>query len=437
MQSQKCDLLISDCTIIPMNSDGLIKNGFISVRDGKITQIGTSKPHVKVRASITVEAKGKVAMPGLINCHTHVPMTLFRGMAEDQPLDTWLKKTIWPLEANLTSNDVYNGALLGCLEMIKSGTTCFGDLYFHEDAVAKAVKDSGLRAVLAEGIIESGNKNRGEKMLRKSLDFAERHNNSVEGRIRTMLGPHASYSCGSELLMKIKEKAFQLNIGIHTHVAESRDMSKDLEKECRASEVEYLSKIGFLNERVLAAHCIDLSTKDMQIISKSRMNVAHAPVANMKLGLNAARVKELVDLGVNVGLGTDGPASNNSLDLFETMKTAALLQKHAYHDPTVLSSYELLKMATINGAKALGLEKEVGSLEVGKRADIVLIDMLKPHLKPLHNVCANLVYSARGSDVDTVIVDGKVLMEHRQVKTLNERTVMKKAEETALDLVRR
>jgi 5-methylthioadenosine/S-adenosylhomocysteine deaminase len=321
--------------------------------------------------------------------------------------------------------------------MIKSGITCFGDLYFHEDAVAQAVKDIGLRVVLAEGIIEAGNKNRGEKMLRRGLGFAERYNGSAEGRIHTMLGPHASYSCGSELLVKIKEKALQLGIGVHTHIAESRDMSKDLEKEYKTSEVEYLDRIGFLNDRVLAAHCIDLSTRDMQIISKRGVNAAHAPVANMKLGLNVARIKELIDLGVNVGLGTDGLASNNSLDMFETLKTAALLQKHACHDPAVLSSHELLKMATIKGAKALGLEREVGSLEVGKRADIILIDMSKPHLKPLHSVCANLVYSARGSDVDTVIVDGKVLMEKRHIKTLNEIAVMEKAEETALDLVAR
>ena len=332
---------------------------------------------------------------------------------------------------------MYNGALLGCLEMIKSGTTCFGDLYFHEDAVAQAVKDIGLRAVLAEGIIEAGNKNRGEKMLRRGLGFAERYNGSAEGRIHTMLGPHASYSCGSELLVKIKEKALQLGIGVHTHIAESRDRSKDLEKEYKTSEVEYLDRIGFLNDRVLAAHCTDLSTKDMQILSKRGVNVAHAPVANMKLGLNVARIKELIDLGVNVGLGTDGPASNNSLDMFETLKTVALLQKHACHNPAVLSSHELLKMATIKGAKALGLEREVGSLEVGKRADIILIDMSKPHLKPLHSVCANLGYSARGSDVDTVIVDGKVLMEKRHIKTLNEIAAMEKAEETALDLVSR
>jgi len=416
-----------------MNGKDFIENGALAIKNGKITFIGKSASATNIEAETRINAKGKVAMPGLINCHTHVPMTLFRGIAEDQPLDTWLKETIWPLEAKLSPEDVYVGALLGCLEMIKNGTTCFADMYFHEDMVAKATEKSGLRAVLAEGIIEAGNKILGKKMLHKSASFAKRFHGYANGRVRTMLGPHAAYTCSPALLKKISERASELNVGVHLHLAESKAMFK----EYGSSEVEFLDKIGFLKSHVLAAHCINLSSKDMHILSKRGVNVVHVPVANMKLGLGVAKIKDLLDLGVNVSLGTDGPASNNSLDMFETLKIAALLQKLAYQDPTVMPAYEVLKMATINGAKALGIGESMGFLEVGKKADIVLIDLSKPHLKPLHNIYANIVYSARGSDVDTVIVDGKILMENRQVKTLDEQAIMEKAEKTALDLLSR
>ena len=416
-----------------MNGKDFIENGALAIKNGKITFIGKSASATNIEAETRINAKGKVAMPGLINCHTHVPMTLFRGIAEDQPLDTWLKETIWPLEAKLSPEDVYVGALLGCLEMIKNGTTCFADMYFHEDMVAKATEKSGLRAVLAEGIIEAGNKILGKKMLHKSASFAKRFHGYANGRVRTMLGPHAAYTCSPALLKKISERASELNVGVHLHLAESKAMFK----EYGSSEVEFLDKIGFLKSHVLAAHCINLSSKDMHILSKRGVNVVHVPVANMKLGLGVAKIKDLLDLGVNVSLGTDGPASNNSLDMFETLKIAALLQKITYQNPKVMPVYEVLKMATINGAKALGRGENVGSLQVGKKADIILVDLSTPHLKPLHNIYASLVYSARGSDVNTVIVDGKILMENRHVKTLDEQAVMEKAEKTALDLLSR
>jgi 5-methylthioadenosine/S-adenosylhomocysteine deaminase len=420
-----------------MDGKGFIEDGALAIKNRKIIFVGKFASATSIDADLKINVKGKVAMPGLVNCHTHVPMTLFRGIAEDQPLDTWLKETIWPLEAKLRQEDVYVGALLGCLEMIRSGTTCFADMYFHEDMVANAVKESGLRSVLAEGIIEAGNKVRGEKMLAESINFAKSFNGYANDRVRTMLGPHATYSCSQDLLKKISERASELNVGVHLHLAESKTMFREIEKKYGFSEVEFLDKIGFLKGHVLAVHCINLSNEDMLILSGHGVNVVYVPVANMKLGLGAAKIKDLTDLGVNVSLGTDGPASNNSLDMFETMKIAALLQKLTYQNPTVMPAYEVLKMATINGAKALGLGESIGSLEVGKKADIILVDLSKPHLKPLHNIYASIVYSARGSDVDTVIVDGKILMENRKVKTLDEQAVMEKAEKTALDLLSR
>lgn len=420
-----------------MKSKEIIEDGAIAIKDGKIIFVGKQASVNDIHAENKINARGKVAVPGLINCHTHVPMTLMRGIAEDKPLNAWLKEAIWPIEAKLTVEDVYVGALLGCLEMIKSGTTCFADMYFHEEAVAKAVKESGLRAVLAEGIIEAENKRLGEKMLKNSVKFAEKFSGYAEGRVTPMLGPHAAYSCSPELLLKVKEKASELGVGVHTHLAESAEMFKEFEKRHGYSEVEFLKKLNFFEGHVLAAHCINLSDNDMRILSEHHVNVVYVPVANMKLGLGAAKIKELANLNVNVALGTDGPASNNTLDMLETMKVGALLQKLIYLNPEALSAYEVLRMATLNGAKALGLANIIGSLEIGKKADIILIDFSKPHLKPLHDVYANIVYSARGSDVDTVIVDGKILMENRQVKTLDEQEVMEKAEKHAAELLSR
>ncbi len=415
----------------------IVERGFLAIKDKQIIAVGKrTRASSLIKANKTISGVGKVAMPGLINCHTHIAMTLFRGAAEDQPLDMWLRKTIWPLEAKLKPMYVYDGTLLGCLEMIKSGTTCFADMYFHEDMVAKAVEKAGLRAVVSEGIIEAGDTARGEKMLKDSVNIAKKFNGYADGRVSVRLGPHALYSCSPNLLRRVREAALRLKVGVHMHLAESLDMAKSLKSKYGLDEAELLEKIGFLNNLdMLVAHCIYLSEDEMHILARHGVKVAYNPVANMKLGMGAAKINHLLKLGVTVGLGTDGPASNNSLDMFETMKVAALFQKSSYHDPTVLPTETILRMATIDGARTLGLEKQIGSLEAGKRADIILIDFEKPHLTPRHNLYANIVYSARGSDVDTVIVDGNILMENRKVRTLKENDVMEKAQQTASNLV--
>jgi 5-methylthioadenosine/S-adenosylhomocysteine deaminase len=431
------DVLILGCAVLPMNVPAWIKNGALAVKDGRLSFVGDVASVRRVKAEKTIKAKGMVALPGLVNCHTHVSMTLFRGLADDESLDVWLRERIWPFEAKLRLRDIEAGAGLGCLEMIKSGTTCFGDMYFHEDAVAEVVRRCGLRAVLAEGIVEAGDKAVGEKMLRRNVKFAEDFEGFADGRIKTMLAPHAAYSCSPDLLRRVSEAASKLGVGVHVHLAESKASFDECEKRYGVGEVKFLDGLGLLNDRVVAAHCVDLSGEDRLVLSKRGVKVVYVPVSNMKLGLGAARVKDLVDLGVNVGLGTDGAASNNSLDMFETMKFGALVQKLVYGDTSVFSAYEVLRMATVGGARVLGLEKDVGTLEVGKRADLILVDFSKPHLQPLHNLYSSLVYSAHGGDVDTVIVDGKVLMENRRVLTLNEQAVMEKADKSAADLLSR
>jgi len=416
---------------------GVVEKGLIAIKNDVITYVGRETDAPSISAEETIDGHGKVAMPGLVNCHTHLPMTIFRGVAEDQELGKWLSETIWPLEAKLKPRDVYDGALLGCLEMIKSGTTCFADMYFHEDMVARAVEKAGLRAVLAPGIIEVGDMERGEKLLRESVEFARKFQGFADGRVSVRLGPHAVYTCSPNLLMKVRDRASELDIGIHIHLAESKEMVKSVKEKYGFTEVELLESLGFLKSDILAAHCIYLSEKEMRLMAKRDVKVSYNPVANMKFALGVPKIRDLMSLGVTVGIGTDGPASNNDLDMFDDMRVAALLQKVSYMDSTVLPVHSVLGIATIDGARALELERSVGSLEVGKKADVILVDFGKPHLTPVHDFYANVVYSARGSDVETVIVDGKILMEGGEVKTLDEEEVRVRARESALDLLAR
>jgi 5-methylthioadenosine/S-adenosylhomocysteine deaminase len=433
----KADVVIRGCAILTMVAEGVIWRGLIALRDGEIIYVGREVEAPTFEADRVINGEGKIAMPGLINCHTHAAMSLFRGIAEDKDLNTWLREIIWPLESKLRPEDVYYGSLLSCIEVIKSGTTCFSDMYFHEDAVAKAVAEVGLRCVLSPGIIEAGRKILGKMLLREAVKIAEKYHGSLGGRISVMLGPHAVYTCSPKLLEKIGREAARLNVGVHIHLAESESDSANIKEAYGKSEVELLDEIGLLRPNLLAAHCIHISDLDMALMAKRNVKAAYNPISNMKLASGTPRIKDLLDAGVTVGLGTDGPASNNSLDMFETMKIAALLQKAKYGDPRVLPARKVVEMATIDGAKALGLDRSVGSLEVGKKADIILIDIKKPHLTPLHNIYAALVYSTRGSDVSTVIIDGKIIMEDRSVNTVDEYEVMRKAKEISQDLVSR
>jgi 5-methylthioadenosine/S-adenosylhomocysteine deaminase len=432
----EADILIKKCTIVPMDGRGIIEDGFITTKDNLITYAGPRTRAPKIEAEKTLDASGMVATPGLINCHTHLAMTLFRGIAEDQPLEEWLTKTIWPLEAKLTPQDIYYGSLLGSLEMIKSGTTCFADMYFHEETVAEAVQESGLRAVLAPGLLETLSEHLAQKTLKQTIRLAESYH-KPNSTIRIQLGPHAAYTCSPKFLKEVRKAATRHKIGIHIHMAESEYMANQIEKEHDQTEVQLLESIGFLGPDVLAAHCIHLNQEDTQTLAKHDVKVAYNPVANMKLAQGTARIPDLQKLGITVSLGTDGPASNNTLDMLQSMKIAALLQKAHYRDTTVLPAKTVLEMATIKAAKALRLEKIIGSLEPRKRADIILINFRKPHMTPLHNPYANIIYSANGSDVQTVIVDGRILMENREVRILDEEEIMQKAQETALNLLQR
>ncbi|MGB9926997.1 MAG: amidohydrolase family protein [Methanosarcina sp.] len=427
------DIIIKNAFVLTMDPEkGDLKNGTVVIEDGKILEV---TEETKESADTVIDAKNSVVMPGLVNTHTHAAMTLFRGYADDLQLGEWLGEHIWPAEAQLTAEDVYKGSLLACLEMIKSGTTTFADMYFYMDETAKAVEASGMRASLSHGLIELCDAEKGEKDLKEGRRFVRAWQGAADGRIKTMYGPHAPNTCSEEFLAKVKEEAKKDGAGLHIHVLETEAELNAMKEKYGKCSVHLLEDIGFFGPDVLAAHCVWLSDGDIEILSKRGVNVSHNPISNMKLASGIAPVHKMLERGVNVSLGTDGCASNNNLDLFEEMKTAALLHKVNTFDPTVLPARQVLEMGTVNGAKALGIE--AGFLKAGNKADVIIVDLKKPHLTPCFDIYSHLVYSAKGSDVRTTIVDGKILMDNYQVQAFEEQKVMEEAKNAAEELVSR
>ena len=346
----------------------MLRDASLLIRDGRIEQVGKGSGS---SAEVEIDGRGKIALPGLINAHTHLSMALFRGYADDMVLQDWLQKKIWPLEARLTGEACYQGALLGSAEMIMSGTTTFMDMYFHMEQVAKAVDQVGLRAFLSYGIIDLFDSAKAQVEQKKSEELFNYLRELKSPRIRFALGPHAPYTCSADTLLWAKEFAEKNDVIIHIHIAETRKEQADSQKQHCSRIVEYLNKIGALSTKMVGAHCVWLTKSEVGLLGKSGVSVTHCPVSNMKLASGGvAPLPEMFDTEIAVSLGTDGAASNNTLDMFETMKVCALLHKAHRWDPTVLNAQKVLDLATIEGARALGMEREIGSIEVGKRADI-------------------------------------------------------------------
>lgn len=426
------NIMIKNCYIFNGLEESIIRGdvaieGSILVKVGNEGEIPQNWQPEKI-----IDGSNYLCLPGFINCHTHAAMTLLRSYADDLPLMEWLEKKIWPVENRLRGEDVYWGSLLAMVEMIKSGTTTFNDMYFFMDEVAQAAADIGIRACLSRGLIGIGES--AETGIRESKELLERWQGEAEGRIRIWVGPHAPYTCPPEYLERVVALAREYQTGIHIHVAETRDEIRMINERYSKTPVAYLDDLGVFELPVVAAHCVHLSDEDISILAKRKAGVAHNPESNMKLASGIAPIAKLRRAGVAVGIGTDGTASNNNLDMFGEMRTAALVQKVFNEDPSVLPAADVLKMATSEGAKALGMGDIVGVLKPGYKADVILVNLHKPHYYPRHNLVAHLVYAAEASDVEVVIIDGRVIMEDRKILTIDEERVFEEVERCALRL---
>ncbi|MCQ2971226.1 5-methylthioadenosine/S-adenosylhomocysteine deaminase [Methanobrevibacter gottschalkii] len=425
-------ILIKNALILSPNTNFENKQSIL-IKDNLIAEISPDIDESNV--SKIIDATGKILLPGLINTHTHLSMTLFRGLADDLSLDSWLNDYIWPMEANLNGDYCYIGALLGAVELIKSGTTTFSDMYFYMEDVARAVDESGIRAVLSYGMIDFGDEDKRKNEINENLELFKSCEGMGNGRIKVFLGPHSPYTASEELLIQVRELADEYDMGIHIHVSETQKEIVDISSEKGLRPFEYLDKIGFLGPDVVAAHCVWLSDNEIEIIKKNNVKISHNPCSNMKLASGIAPVSKLIENDICVSIGTDGASSNNNLDLIEELKTASLLQKVSTLDPKVLTSDETLSMGTIKGAETLGLESEIGSIEVGKKADIILIDTNSANMIPdSSSLSSNIIYSANGLNVDTTICDGKILMENKKLTVLDEGEIYQKARQAIKEL---
>jgi 5-methylthioadenosine/S-adenosylhomocysteine deaminase len=427
-------LLIRQATLVTVNErDEVLPDADLAIAEDKIVGVG-SAPDGFVPDRI-LDGRDRIVLPGLVNTHTHLSMTLMRNYADDLAFWPWLLERVKPLEDHLVPEDVRIGARLGIAEMIRGGTTCFHDMYFHLDEVASEVASSGLRARLCGALFD--NSGQGEALLAHAVGVHERWHGKGDGRVTVGLGPHSAYLCSEGYLREILGEAERLECGLHIHVAETeREVAESLAKH-GMTPVQQLAELGCFGVPVVAAHGIYVDSVDQRLLREGGVAVAHNPGSNLKLANGIAPVQELLANGVNVSLGTDGAASNNNLNLFEEMHLAALLQKWLRRDAEALPARQALRMATINGAKALGLDAQIGSLEVGKQADVVLVDAAQPHLAPRHDPIALLVYSAQAADVCTVLVNGRILLEEREFSTLDGPALLTQAAEQTRRLLRR
>lgn len=398
----------------------IYENMDIKIEDDRIVGIGQG---FSTENEEVIDCSEKVVMPGLINTHTHVAMTLLRGISDNKLLQDWLEEDIFPAEEKINPEDAYIGSLLGITEMLKTGTTTFNDMYFHMDEVADAADQTGIRAVLSHGIIDQEG---GREDIDEALEFVKRYQGHE--LVEPGFAPHAVYTASKVALLEAKDYSQVFDVPYHIHVSETKKENEDCIEETGKTPVKYLDELGLVNNDLVAAHGVWLDKEDIDILSGRGGNVVHNPAANLKLGSGIAKVPKMLESGINVALGTDGVASNNNLNLFEEGKLTALLHKR--DDPRKINEQQVLDMMTINGAKALGMEDEIGSIEIGKKADLVLIDLEDPALNPFHGkkgVISNLVYSFDGS-VSDVIVDGRLVLRGGETVNVDERRILEEVE---------
>ena len=411
------ELLIREVDVLQCTSDEcrVLRDQDILIIGNRISAVGPSGGVTVGERADVIPGAGLLAMPGLINAHAHVPMSLFRGLAEDVDIATWFNEYIWPLESNLTADDVYWGMQLGLAEMIEAGVTSVADHYFHMDKAADAVERAGTRAALGWAVFG----NQGAVGVERTASFAEEYDGAAGGRITTWLAPHAPYTCDDEFLTAVAREADRLDLGIHIHAAETAEQTRASIEAHGKTPIQVLADTGVLDRPTILAHCCGVTTEDIELMAQRPCGVAHAPKTYLKLAMGSAPVIALREAGVPVGLATDGPVSNNTLDVLESLRLMAMVAKHEGGDPRVLTVGQALTIATRESARVFGLPDDLGHLAPGFLADLILVDLSGPHNQPTHDPAANLVYSARGSDVRTVICNGRVLMRDRELLTLD------------------
>lgn len=431
------DLIVTGAKALLLDPDNTCLNrASVAIDQDEIVAVGsTNKITKQYTAKQMIIAEDSLIMPGFVNCHTHAAMTCFRGIADDLELMEWLNNYIFPDEAKYVNKDLaYWGSLLAIAEMIKSGTTTFCDMYLFENEAARAAKAAGIRCLLGEVLFDHPSPNFAtvaegtaytKMLIEKWRD---------DPLVNIIIEPHSLYTCSKPLLDDVKKLSRDYDVPIGLHLLENAGEKKQLEKKFGKGAVSYLKDVDYLGENLIAFHCVCFSEEDMKLFADHGCKVSHNPASNMKLASGVAPVPEMIQAGITVGLGTDGCASNNTLDIIKEMSMAAKLHKVARLDPTVMDAHTVVRMATIQGAKVLGMEKKIGSLEPGKKADIIIIGLNKPHLTPLYSEYSHLVYAASGADVDTVIINGKVVMEHRKLLTINEKKVIQQVREIAVKI---
>lgn len=420
------DVLIRHCDVLRTEGErAWVETDQDIAVEGARIQAMAAGGSLGAAAGEVIEARGMLAIPGLINTHAHVPMVLFRGLVEDVSVESWFNDYVWPLESNLTAEDVYWGALLGMAEMIESGVTCVADHYFFMDEVARAAVESGMRAHLAWAVFE----HQGEAQLERTAAFIREWQGAADGRIVTWMGPHSPYTCGPDFLRLCARRAAELGVGVHLHVSETQAQVDLCLRQYGLTPPALLAETGILDGRALFAHCCYPTDADLELMAARRVGVGRAPKTYMKLSSGTADVRRLLAHGIPVGIATDGATSSNSLDILEQMRLLTLLEKYMGGDSTAFPVGQALGLAFEGGARVLGQEQDLGALQVGKLADIALVRQDAVHVWPRYDPAANLVYSSRASDVDTVLCNGKVLMRGRELRTIDKARVMREVAE--------